>query len=230
MLIRKLAYCGLAASACWAGVAYPGASTFLTSTARSVPTLDQVSRIQTPGYMSAGRTYDSFVLAVTDAPGSAGSANVPAVELTVVQAAFGSNGFQVDTTSFSTADSGASQRQFVNLLAGSTTVGSDAGSGASPSSVSGFSNSVSGAATDATSGGTAGGSSSTGGTSSTGSGSSNGNTGGTVSKYNMSALAGSIAAPQVIAIPQVPEPSTGVAAGLATGLLAWMRFRKHNRK
>lgn len=223
MLIRKLAYCGLAASACWAGVAYPGSSTFLTSTARSVPTLDQVSRIQTPGYMSAGRTYDSFVLAVTDAPGSAGSANVPAVELTVVQAAFGSNGFQVDTTSFSTADSGASQRQFVNLLAGSTTVGSDAGSGASSSSVSG-------AATDATSGGTAGGSSSTGGTSSTGSGSSNGNTGGTVSKYNMSALAGSIAAPQVIAIPQVPEPSTGVAAGLATGLLAWMRFRKHNRK
>lgn len=233
MLIRTIAYCGLATSACWAGIATPGASAYLTSTARSVPTLDQVSRIQTPGYMSAGRNFDSFVLSVTDGAAAPASAPTPsAPEITAVNAAFGVNngGFQVDTASFSSFDSGASQAQFVNLLAGATTIGSDTAttdSGSSPSgtSFSTFSLAPADSGSVTTTDGTTGTSSFAGDPGATAPASSD-----TATKYNMAAL-GRVAAPQVIAIGDpVPEPSTGVAAGLATGFLAWMRLRVRRQK
>lgn len=231
MLIRTIAFCGLASSACWAGIAYPGSTSYLTSTARSVPTLDQVSRIQTPGYMSAGRTFDSFVLQVSDggpsAPGL--SAQSPAApEIGVVNASFGVNngGFQIETSSFSSFDGEDSQREFVNLLAGSTSFGNPdneefgfssysfvpGGSRGSESSISDGGLSVDG-----------------------GSPSTNDITGGDTSSpapapsYQLSSL-GRFAAPQAISVEPVPEPSTGVAAGLATGVLAWLRFRKRAQK
>jgi hypothetical protein len=230
MLIRTIAYCGLATSACWAGIATPGASAYLTSTTRSVPTLDQVSRIQTPGYMSAGRTFDSYVLSVTDGgPSSAPASSGSAPEITAVSAVFGVNngGFQVDTTSFSTFDSGAAQTQFVNLLAGATSIG--AGSTDSGSSFSSFSVAPadSGSSTTITSDSVTTGDPSVTAPTTMGSSSS---TSDTASKFNMAAL-GRVAAPQVIAVGDpVPEPSTGVAAGLATGFLAWMRLRGRRQK
>ncbi|BDC49214.1 hypothetical protein F183_A15300 [Bryobacterales bacterium F-183] len=225
MLIRTIAYCGLATSACWAGIANPGVSSQLTSTERSVPTLDQVSRLQTPSYMTGGRIYDSYVLYLNVASSSGPAADsFSAPQIQAANATFGSG--PVDTTSFFTYDGGESPTQFVNLLANSTTVGSESTtSGSDAFGFSSYSVTPTISSTEILSDGPVPGAT-------LGDGSSTTNDTTAPTTYNTASLGGRFASPQVItlAAEPVPEPSTGIAAGLASSVLLWLRHRSRSAK